>query len=181
MEVFVKKLSLFLLIGILGFGSVFAQGISDSQDKNDRPNRNNAPERRNRQERPERPDRDQQPRAQKTVTIEGTLQLEKGLVAVASGDSVYMVPLLTRYIGFIEGLKEGTNVSVEGFKFNKVIQPTKITIDGKSYDFLAFDRSRDRPRFNGDNFRPGRGFGPGCGMQWPGRRNGPQRGGCRWS
>ena len=111
----------------------------------------------------------------KSVTVDGTLKLERGLVAVASGDSVYFVPMLERYIGFIDGLKEGTNVSVEGYEFRNIIRPVKVTIDGKSYDFLArgdgFGRGRG-PGFMGDDLRRDRNFGPGRG----GRYN--SRGGC---
>jgi len=74
------------------------------------------------------------------VTINGTLQLEKGVIAVASGSSVYLVPSLTRYIGFIEDLKEGTSVSVEGYEYRNVLYPVKVTIAGKSYDFSSDGR-----------------------------------------
>ncbi|MDR0487640.1 MAG: hypothetical protein LBG91_05275 [Treponema sp.] len=70
-----------------------------------------------------------------SVTANGTLQLQNGLIVVADGTTVYFVPVLERYIGFIDGLKEGARVSVEGYLSGNYIQPSKVTINGKSYDF----------------------------------------------
>jgi len=77
------------------------------------------------------------PQAPQTQTIEGTLKLERGQVAVQSGDSVYLIPVLTRYIGFINELKEDARVSVEGFLLRDIIYPVKVTLGGKSYDFAG--------------------------------------------
>jgi hypothetical protein len=68
------------------------------------------------------------------VTVEGTLQLQRGQIAVASGNTVYLVPELGRYVGFIDGLKEGARVSVVGYVSGNYIQPAQLTINGKSYD-----------------------------------------------
>ena len=70
-----------------------------------------------------------------TVTVEGTLQLQNGKIAVATGNTFYFVPVLNQYIGFIEGLKEGARVSVLGFASGNIIQASQVTINGKSYDF----------------------------------------------
>jgi hypothetical protein len=130
-EVFVKKFAVFLFISVLLTGTVFAQ------NKGNRPNRS---------------DRKQEVTK---VTIEGLLKLEKGIVAVESGGSVYYVPKLNRYIGFIEGLKEGTKASVEGSQFKDIIRPVKVTINGKSYDFPEYGRRDNNNRFSQgrDNFR----------------------------
>jgi len=71
------------------------------------------------------------------VTLNGTLQLQNGQIALASGNTVYFVPTLTRYIGFIDGLKEGVGISIEGYASGNYLEPSKVTINGKSYDFLA--------------------------------------------
>jgi len=114
-----KRLAMFLFIAIFIAGSVFAQ---------DRENR-----------------REPRQREINTVAVDGTLKLERGLVAVTSGDSVYYVPLLNRYINFIDGLKEGAKVSVEGNLFRNIIMPAKVTIEGKSYDFVSnIPRIRER-------------------------------------
>jgi len=89
-----------------------------------------------------------------SVTVEGVLKLEKGFVAVEKdADNVYIVPMLNRYIGFITGLREGAKVSVEGYEFNKMIHPTKVTIEGKPYDFMSWDRAQ-APGFGKQDFRP---------------------------
>jgi len=127
----VKKFAVFLFISVLLTGTVFAQ---------------------NRDNRPNRTDRKQEVTK---VSIEGLLKLEKGIVAVESGGSVYYVPKLNRYIGFIEGLKEGTKVSVEGSQFKDFIRPVKVVINGKSYDFPEYGSRDNNNRFSQgrDNFR----------------------------
>jgi len=107
----VKKLVLFLLIAAILTGSVFAQNRSN-QGNRQRENNN--------------------------VTVSGTLKLERGIVAIqGEGDNVHYVPMLNRFIGFINGLREGANVSVEGTRFRNFIQPVKVTIEGRTYDFPA--------------------------------------------
>ncbi|MDR2597484.1 MAG: hypothetical protein LBC76_09230 [Treponema sp.] len=69
------------------------------------------------------------------VTVTGTLQLQNGQIALAGNNTVYFVPALVQYIGFIEGLKEGARVSIEGYAWGNNLQPLKVIIDGKSYDF----------------------------------------------
>ena len=174
-----KKLTVLILISLFLIGAVYGQGIRDNQGAGDTQRRSE-----------QRPNNDSQRRTERQrnndpITIEGTLKLERGFVAVESGDSVYYVPMLNRYIGFINDLREGTRVSVEGRESRNVIQPTKVTIGGRSYDFPAngpnpgigapgFDR-RQEPQLQGRN-NPGRGY-------WDlnqGRRYGPGRGGCCW-
>jgi len=120
----VKKLAVFLFISVLFAGTVFAQNKDNRLNRDDRK------------------------QGAAKVTVEGILKLEKGVVAVASGDSVYYVPVLNRYIGFIDGLKEGTKVSVEGAQFKDVIQPVKVTINGKSYDFPEFGKRANDNRLS---------------------------------
>ena len=69
------------------------------------------------------------------ITVTGTLQLQNGQIALASGNTVYFVPTLGRYIGFIDGLKEGASVSIDGYASGNYLEPSKVTINGKSYDF----------------------------------------------
>jgi len=90
------------------------------------------------------------------VTVNGVLKLERGFVAVQSDTAdVYLVPLLNRYIGFINGLTEGARVTVEGAGFRNIIHPEKLTINGRTYDFP----------------RPGQGHGPGTFYQNQRREN----------
>jgi len=155
-----KRVVIFLLAGILVTGAIFAQ------------------------EKAERPERS---REVKTVTIDGILKLEKGMVAVDSGESVFVIPVLNRYINFINDLKEGAKISVEGNAIRNLIMPKKVTIEGKSYDIASgigermgnfnFKQGRDN-RGPGKNFGPGNnfrhGFNPGQKMG-PGHNFGPQR------
>jgi len=99
-----------------------------------------------------------------SVKIEGTLQLHNGQFAVASGNNIYYVPAISRYVGFIDGLKEGSNVSFEGYVSGNLLQPLKMTINGKSYDLAA------GTGINNLNNRGFNGFGPGdcCGSGFGG-------------
>jgi len=149
----VKKLTFLVLICVLLVGAIYGQGIRDEQGantpqqnnerqrRNERPQNSEAPRRNERPQSNETPRRNEPQRVNETVTVEGTLKLERGFVAVESGEAVYLVPMLNRYIGFINDLKEGARVSVEGREFRNVIQPTKVTIGGRDYDFPAFNRS----------------------------------------
>jgi hypothetical protein len=103
-----KKLVLLAIIAFLTAGAVFAQRAEKT--------RRHPPE---------------------AITVEGTLQLQNGMIAVAGGESVYFVPILFRYAGFIEGIKEGNSVSIEGFAFKNFLLPVKLAVGGKSYDFPA--------------------------------------------
>ena len=70
-----------------------------------------------------------------SITVEGTLQLQNGQIALNSGTEVYFVPSISRLIGFIDGLREGARVSVEGYVYGNTIHTTKLTIAGRVYDF----------------------------------------------
>ena len=157
-----KKIVFFMMIAIFIAGTVFAQ---------DRVN----PRENNRQR-------------ENSVSVEGNLKLEKGFVALESGDSVYLIPLLNRYIGFINGLKEGARVSVEGNTFRNVIMPKKVVIDNKTYEFLAGGPGMMRNNFVPGNHRnfaprnmaPGKNFaprnmGPGRNMVPPNMPGHPDR------
>ena len=71
------------------------------------------------------------------ISIAGTLQLQNGVIAVVAGSNTYLVPILTQYIGFIEGLREGAQISIDGYFYGNYVQPTRVVISGKSYDFTA--------------------------------------------
>jgi hypothetical protein len=78
------------------------------------------------------------PAAGQPLTAEGTLQLQNGVIVLASGDTFYAVPGLSRYVGFIEGLKEGARVSIQGYSGGyNLIYPSRLTVNGKTYDLAA--------------------------------------------
>ncbi|MDR2534956.1 MAG: hypothetical protein LBD29_02850 [Treponema sp.] len=99
-----------------------------------------------------------------SLSIEGTLGLQNGVIALSSGDSVYFVPMLERYVGFIDGLKEGAQVSVEGYAagYGNVIYPTKLTINGKTYE-VSPNPTGMGPYGYGGARSPGYGMGRGHG------------------
>lgn len=73
--------------------------------------------------------------ASQSVSVQGTLTLQNGVIVLNSGNTVYYVPRLSRYAGFIEGLKEGAQVSVEGWQTGAgFLMPSKITVSGKEYE-----------------------------------------------
>ncbi|MDR2485588.1 MAG: hypothetical protein LBD55_09355 [Treponema sp.] len=76
-----------------------------------------------------------------TVTVTGNLTIVHGGIAVQDKGVTYYVHGLARYIRFIESLKYGAAVSLQGFTFAyppddtiKFLQAAKLTIDGKDYD-----------------------------------------------
>lgn len=76
-----------------------------------------------------------------TVKVEGKLALVNGMIAVQSGGKTYYVGGLNRLIGFIDGLKEGASVKLEGYAFALPgapeylhLQVTKLSFNGKDYD-----------------------------------------------
>ena len=68
------------------------------------------------------------------IRVDGTLQLLNGQIALTSGSTVYYVPTLGRYIGFIDGLREGARISALGYASGNLLQLTQFTIDGREYD-----------------------------------------------
>jgi hypothetical protein len=106
------------------------------------------------------------------ITIEGTLQLQSGQIAVSTGNSVYFVPELGHFAGFIDGLKEGTRVSVVGYVSGNFIQPVQLIINGKSYDLQGNTLGNYGTGYANYGYGPCcgvGGYGAGCGMGW-GRR-----------
>jgi hypothetical protein len=74
------------------------------------------------------------------VTIKGPLSLVNGQIAVKSAGTTYYVRGLQRLIGFVDGLKEGAEVTLEGYAIDIPIAPeykhflaNKLTLNGKEY------------------------------------------------
>jgi len=77
----------------------------------------------------------------KTVTVEGKLALINGTIGIKSGTKTYYLPNLGRLAGFIDGVKEGSSVKVEGYEYPlagapeySTVMVTKLTVGGKDYD-----------------------------------------------
>ena|GEM_PF-5854740 len=71
------------------------------------------------------------------VQVEGTLQLQNGLVVLSTGTTAYHVPGLHRYIGFVEGLREGARISVSGHVYANRLDMHSFTLEGRVYDLMA--------------------------------------------
>ena len=64
-----------------------------------------------------------------------------GMPALKSGDDTYLIGGVSRLIGFVDGLKEGAQVTIEGTVMTipgrnslKYLRGSKLTLGGKSYD-----------------------------------------------
>jgi hypothetical protein len=77
-----------------------------------------------------------------TTTITGTLGLSNGRIAVKSGAITYYVRELGHYVGFIDGLRDGVQVTLEGYasapsiegQTERLFFPVKLTLNGKAYE-----------------------------------------------
>jgi hypothetical protein len=76
-----------------------------------------------------------------SVSVSGNLTIVRGTIAVVSGDITYLAGGLQRFVGFIDGLKEGAAVKLEGNAIPapqndkvKFLQVKKMTLSGKDYD-----------------------------------------------
>jgi len=77
-----------------------------------------------------------------TTNIRGTLGLSGGRISVVSGNITYYVNGLSRFVGFIDGLKEGAQVSLDGYATAPAIEgqnyrtfyPVTLTLNGKNYE-----------------------------------------------
>jgi hypothetical protein len=117
-----------------------------------------------------------------TVRVDGTLRLQNGQIVLSNNSAVYSVPAISRYIGFIEELKEGAAVTVEGYVYGFVLTPAKLTVGGKTYDFPVISNAGFGAGCYGGcgGYGMGGGYGPMSGYgQMGGRGYGPMRGG-RW-
>jgi len=107
----------------------------------------------------EYPRMQQRPRiVMEAVTVSGTLVVAHGRPAIKSGDVTYLVGGLNRLTGFVDGLKEGAQVTIEGLTFSnrrddeiKMLMPEKLTLAGKSYDMKLPENHPLRESFR--NFR----------------------------
>jgi hypothetical protein len=133
--------------------------------------------------------------APEKTTVSGKLSLLNGRIALQSGSITYYVSGLSRLIGFVDGLKEGAQVSLEGYAVkaqeenSMLFRSIKLSLNGKDYDLVsqaATDRLGQKQAENAkpgsnrqspgpQNFRmmPGPGpMMPGYGMMKPNPRQG---------
>jgi hypothetical protein len=82
---------------------------------------------------------------QAITTIEGKLSLVQGHPALAVKDKTYFVRLPQFMYGFIDGLKEGATVKLDGYEMaipyatnSFFFHATKLTLGAKVYDLAQF-------------------------------------------
>jgi hypothetical protein len=99
-----------------------------------------------------RPSAPQIPAAEQ-VTVTGNLSIVHGKIAVVSGDTTYYVSGLRRYVGFIDGLKEGAQVKLEGSAYTlpsdakaKSLRANKLNLNGKDYDLTPLASTSNAPQ-----------------------------------
>jgi hypothetical protein len=97
-----------------------------------------------------------------TTTIRGTLGLSNGRVSVVSNNITYYVRGIERFVGFIDGLKEGAQVSLEGYataptiegQTDRLFRAVKLTLNGKSYEVGSPDAANMKTGRNNKNTVP---------------------------
>jgi len=80
-----------------------------------------------------------------TTTVNGTLGFYNGSIVVRSGTTIYYTRGLDRLVGFIDGFKEGAQVTIEGYvpaprlegQTERVLSPVKLTLNGKVYELQS--------------------------------------------
>jgi hypothetical protein len=115
---------------------------------------------------------DNQAATQTTVKIEGKLALINGEIGIQVKDKTYYLQMPKYLFGFIDGLKEGAQVKIEGYEFADTRTPgysflraTKLSFNGKDYDLSGYGRGMGRGGMMGgrgfDDNGPAQGRGPG--------------------
>ena len=101
-------------------------------------------------------------------TIEGKLTLVQGRVAIVVKDKTYFVQLPQTLYGFIDGLKEGAAVKLEGYAMDVplattsfVFHATKLTIGSREYDLSQTAGYGMRGGMSGGSAAMGRSGGRG--------------------
>jgi hypothetical protein len=97
-----------------------------------------------------------------TTTINGTLGLSNGRISVVSGNITYYVRGLERYVGFIDGLKEGAQVSLDGYaaaptiegQKDRLFRAVKLTLNGKTYEVGSPDADKFKSGRDGKSTGP---------------------------
>jgi hypothetical protein len=76
-----------------------------------------------------------------TVTVSGTLTVAQGMPAINRGDTTYLLLGISRLTGFVDGLREGAQVTIEGTALTNrgdntliFLRPSTLTLNGRSYD-----------------------------------------------
>jgi hypothetical protein len=76
------------------------------------------------------------------LSLSGTLGLSQGIIVLQNGEEIWYVPGLRHYVGFIDGLKDGAAVTLEGWgrktpqtgEAAGFLRVSKLTLDGRNYE-----------------------------------------------
>ena len=75
------------------------------------------------------------------VSVTGPLSLSQGMIAIRQGETTYYLRRLERYVGFVDGFKEGAEVTINGTAFQgrgegarQMLFPTTMVLNGKTYE-----------------------------------------------
>jgi len=78
------------------------------------------------------------------ITLEGKLELVNSQVAIKKDAKTYYVMIPNRLVGFVDGLKEGASVKVEGYSHEIIglkdsygVRVDSLTLNGKTIDLSA--------------------------------------------
>jgi len=100
--------------------------------------------------------------ARETVTVSGILVVANGMPAIKSGDDTYLISGMSRLIGFVDGLREGAYVTIEGTAAalpgrnnTKYLIGSKLTVGVKSYDLSPSTGMMGMGMMWMRNFNPG--------------------------
>jgi hypothetical protein len=84
------------------------------------------------------------PPVSEKVTVTGNLTIAQGRMAVKNNDTTYIVAGLQRFVGFIDSLKDGARVTLEGAAITypndattKFLRTEKLSINGKDYEVAS--------------------------------------------
>ena len=164
-----KILSILLAFGLAAMASAAAQGEAEGQRRENRQRQRTHEKNYHRhQEGPRRglPEGNQRSQrefpAVETVTVTGSLTVAHGTQALKSGDITYIITGINRLVGFIDDLKEGAQVRIEGSAITsprdsnlKLVRPSQMTLNGRTYDLSSALPSRPN-RYNAPQVPPGK-------------------------
>ena len=77
------------------------------------------------------------------ITISGNLIVAHGMPAIINGNITYLITGISRLSGFVDGLKEGAYVTIEGYAVTspmdfrlKLLWSSTLILDGRTYDLV---------------------------------------------
>ena len=137
-----KRIVMITLMALCTAALIFAQGI-----RNDQENRRGAPE-------AQQPQPARAGQAIEKTSVTGNLTIINGMTGIKKDGVNYLIPGLMRYVGFIDGLKEGAQATIEGIVRSRqadaktvALIPLKMTLGGKEYELgMPFTANKMRDR-----------------------------------